>query len=153
MKLNYFIIPLVVILTAFLGGQATGRGMAWYKGLKAPEIAPPGYLFGVVWTILFVLMAVAVLLFWNRPAPDGNFNIIVGLLILNAVLNILWCVLFFGWHRPLAAFIEIFFLNAVNLALIVLFWSSNLWPAILFIPYFLWVSFAAYLNYAYWRLN
>jgi tryptophan-rich sensory protein len=153
LKLNYFIIPAAVILTAFLGSIFTGEGMVWYDTLKAPKIAPPGYVIGTVWTVLFALMAIAVLMFWNKTTANHNFNVIVILLIVNAVLNILWSALFFGMHSPLAAFIEIFFLNATTLALIILFWPQNLWSAILFIPYFLWVSFATYLNYLFLRLN
>jgi len=82
------------------GKLATNSGMSWYNKLKLPKIAPPGYVIGMVWTFLFILMAIAVLLFWNKPVANPNFNIIVVLLLLNAILNILWCVLFFTLHSP-----------------------------------------------------
>lgn len=152
-KNNFFIIPAVVIVVSLLGSLATSSGMSWYNTLKFPKIAPPGYIIGLVWTLLFILMAVAILLFWNSSTRGHNFYLILGLLIANGLLNILWCVLFFTLHSPAWALAEVFVLNLTNVLLIVLFWRPSLWSAILFIPYFLWVSFATYLNYSFWRLN
>jgi len=152
-KSNFFTIPAIVIVVSLLGSLATSSGMGWYNQLSSPRIAPPGGVIGLVWTILFMLIAVAVLVFWNSPARGRNFYLTLGLLIANGLLNILWCVLFFTLHSPAGALVEIFVLNFTIVFLIALFWRSSLWSAILFIPYFLWVSFATYLNYLFWRLN
>jgi tryptophan-rich sensory protein len=152
-KSNFFTIPATVIVVSLLGSLATSSGMSWYNQLSSPRIAPPGGVIGLVWTILFMLIAVAVLVFWNSPTRSRNFYLILGLLIANGLLNILWCVLFFALHSPAGALVEIFVLNFTIVFLIALFWRSSLWSAILFIPYFLWVSFATYLNYLFWRLN
>ena len=148
-RLNYLIIPAITIVVAVLGSQITGRGMNWYDSIKLPRLAPPGYIIGMVWTLIFILSTIAALWFYN----SYHSNLVLGLLIANAVLNLLWTVIFFAGHNPGAAFIELIILNLLNLALIISLWSFNIGPALLWLPYFLWVCFAGYLNFAIWRLN
>jgi len=154
MKLNYLIIPLCVFLVAFLGNLLTTKGISgWYKTLKLPSIAPPGAIIGGVWTLIFILGMIAVLLFWN-PKPVQNFEMIVILLIVNGILNILWSYLFFNLHLLGWPIVEMIILNLTTIALIILLGlSGKIISGILLIPYFLWVTFATYLAYTIYLLN
>lgn len=153
MKINYFLIPLIVLLVSFLGGQITGSGMDWYKTIKLPSWTPPGWVIGLVWTFIFILCAISVILFWNLQPKPIYFYWIIGLFILNAIFNIFWSYLFFGQHLIGLAVIEAFLLGLSVLALILLIWPFSLLVASLLIPYCGWVFFATYLTYNIWLLN
>lgn len=153
MKPNYFVIPLIVLATAVSGSWITGQGLAWYGTVNLPAIAPAGSFIGGVWTVIFILSAIAALLFWNKKSKKGNYRLIAFLFVLNAALNVFWSSLFFGQHLLGWAIVEMIALNLVNLTLIVLLWKKHLWSAILLLPYFLWVSFATYLAYLIWSIN
>jgi tryptophan-rich sensory protein len=150
-KLNYVVIPLIVVLTALLGNIVTSGGMGWYNGLNLPKSAPQGWFIGSVWTVIFILSIIASLLYWNSKEKKSRFVII--LLIANALLNVLWSLLFFGLHLLGWPVMEMILLNLTNLALIIFFWKKHRISAILWIPYLLWVSFATYLAYTVFSLN
>jgi tryptophan-rich sensory protein len=153
MKLNHIIIPLITLATALCGSWITNGGMEWYRiTLKLPEIAPGGGFIGMVWTIIFIFAAISVILFWNS-GRGVNFKLIIALFIANALLNVLWSALFFGFGLIGWSIVEMIILNLSNLALIILLWQGNQASALLLVPYFLWVSFATYLAYAIWGLN
>lgn len=152
-KLNYFVIPIITIFTALSGSLLTSGGMGWYKTINLPEIAPAGSFIGSVWTIIFILSAWSVIIFWNKREDNKNTKIIITLFIVNALLNIFWCFLFFGVHLIGWSIIEMILLNLVNLSLIILLWKKYLFSAMLLTPYFIWVSFATYLAYSIWKLN
>lgn len=152
MTLNYLIIPLVTLATALGGSWITNGGMEWYKTIKLPSIAPAGSFIGMVWTIIFILATISAILFWNS-GRGVNFKLIVALFIANALLNVLWSTLFFGFGQIGWSIVEMIVLNLSNLALIILLWQGNLASALLLVPYFLWVSFATYLAYSIWGLN
>ncbi|MHB9020011.1 MAG: TspO/MBR family protein [Minisyncoccota bacterium] len=153
MKLNYFIIPLIVFVVSFLGGQITRSGMDWYKSINIPSWTPPGWIIGLVWTIIFIFSAVSIIIFWNSGLKPLYFNWVIGLFVLNAILNIFWSYLFFGQHLIGIAVIEAFILGLSVLVLIVLIWPFSLLSALLFMPYCGWVFFATYLTYSIWLLN
>jgi len=153
MKLNYFLIPSVVILVAGSGSLITQSGLTWYHSLQLPDIAPDGGLIGIVWTIIFILSAISTLLVWNQKPSNPNFKWIVKLFITNAILNVGWSYLFFGLHRIGWPIAEMVILNLTTIILIVLLWKRTLWSAILLIPYVVWVVFATYLAYLIWLLN
>lgn len=153
MKLNYFIIPLIIFLVAFIGGQITGSGMEWYKNIKLPSWTPPGSVIGIVWTCIFILSAISVIIFWNLEPKPAYFKWILTLFVLNAVLNVFWSYLFFGQHLIGLAAIEAFLLGLSVLALVLLIWPLNMFSAVLLIPYGAWVFFATYLTYSVWALN
>lgn len=153
MKHNYYIIPFVTLLTAMLGNVLTGSGMDWYLTIKLPSFTPPGYVIGIVWTVIFILSTIGTIIYWNRVPHHGKFWWAIGFLIANAVLNVMWSLLFFNLHLILAAFIEAIVLALSVLAIIVLMWPKSKLAAAFFVPYLLWVSFASYLTYAVWAMN
>jgi len=153
MKINYFVISCIVLLVAFLGGQATRFGMEWYKTIDIPSWTPPGWVIGSVWNLIFILGAISVILFWNLRSKPSYFYWVIGLFVLNAILNILWSYLFFGQHLISLAVIEAFILGLSVLALILSIWPFSILAALLLIPYCGWVFFASYLTYSIWLLN
>jgi translocator protein len=141
---------LLVALAAWFGSQfAPG---AWYQALEKPPWTPPGWLFGPVWTILYAMMGVAAWLVWRERGFSGA-PAALGLFLLQLVLNAAWSWLFFGLRRPDLAALEILILWAAIAATIVAFWRVRPLAGWLLVPYLLWVSFAAALNVAIWRLN
>ncbi len=150
-------LPIVVAVTsavvvAVAGGVATDIG-PWYVALKKPWWQPPNWAFGPVWTTIFTLAVIAAVIGWRR-ADGGNEQIlIIVLFAVNAVLNILWSVLFFSLRRPDWAMAEVLLLWLSILALIVLFWRFSPWSSLLLAPYLVWVSIASYLNLTILRLN
>lgn len=152
-KAYYLVAPLFVVLTAMAGSVITDQGMSWYKTLSFPSFAPPGSFIGMVWTIIFILATIAVIIYLNKNLKSKKRSVIVLLFLINALLNVAWSSLFFGHGLIGASLIEMFFLNATILILIILMWRSSRISSILLIPYFLWVSFASYLTYLIWGLN
>jgi len=123
---------------------------SWYETIIKPSFNPPGWVFGPVWLTLYTLMGISLYLVWRSGNRDW---IVFGVFGLQLVLNALWSILFFGIQSPVYAFIEIIFLWAAIIASIVLFFRVSKTAAYLLIPYALWVSFAAFLNFTIWRLN
>jgi len=125
---------------------------AWYASLAKPAWNPPNWIFGPVWTLLYILMGVAAWLVWRRVGWTGA-RLALGLFILQLVLNAAWSWLFFGLHRPDLAFVDICALWGLILAVAVLFGRVDRLAAALLVPYLAWVGFATVLNFTIWRLN
>jgi len=144
----------ICLLAGFIGSIFTNRSITtWYASLKKPSFNPPDWLFGPVWTILFLLMGISLFLIWRKGL---NYQLVkIALIIFGAqlILNILWSFLFFTLRAPLAGFIEIVILWFAILLTILCFYKISQLAAILLIPYILWVSFASVLNFFLWRLN
>lgn len=141
-----------VVLTAAGGALVTQLG-PWYYGLKKPSWQPPDWLFGPAWTLIFLCMAAAFVMSWERlPSPAARLRLF-GLFALNAGLNTTWSFLFFGRRRPDLALLEIvpFFGSIVLLTLTVA--PLDMRAAWAFVPYLLWVMFATALNIAIVRRN
>ncbi|MFW5888728.1 MAG: TspO/MBR family protein [Patescibacteria group bacterium] len=153
MKWNYFFIPGLVAGTSLLGSWFTGQRMDWYKTLNLPSWTPPGSVIGTVWTVIFILTAVAIILIWNKVERDKKFWWIIAALITNGILNLGWSFLFFYSGLIGVAFWEAVLLDASVLLLIIWIWPRHRIASLLFLPYFLWVAFASYLNYIIWTLN
>ncbi len=138
-----------------MAGAAAGllwRVDEWYFGLIRPSFAPPNWLFGPVWTTLYILIGVSL---W-RVAHRGGLRrdpTAAALFALHWILNFLWSYLFFGIHRPDLALLEIVALDVVILLLARRFHGHDRLAAWLLLPYGLWVSFAALLNAGFWWLN
>jgi len=108
MRPNYFIIPLIVIGVSTLGSWFTGQGVdTWYQTLNLPGWTPPGSFIGLVWTILYVLIAISALVLWNRARRGRRFWLIIGVFLLNAFLNAFWSYLFFTRNSLFLAFLDI----------------------------------------------
>ncbi len=146
----------VAIAAAFVvataGGLLTELG-PWYQALRVPPWKPPDWAFGPIWTTIFGLTTWAGLRGW-RDATDASYRTrLVVLLALNGAFNILWSVLFFKLYRPDWAFVEVWFLWASILGLLVLLGRTSRLSGALMVPYLAWVSTAAYLNYSIIQLN
>jgi tryptophan-rich sensory protein len=146
------LIVLIVVCFAIagLGSMATAPSIPnWYAGLAKPSWTPPSWLFGPVWSVLYLSMAVAAWLVWRR----GDAAVPMTLFAVQLAFNLAWSWLFFGLHSPSAAFIDIVLLWMANAATMIAFWCRSLIAGLLFVPYLAWVSFAAVLNFSIWRLN
>ncbi len=153
MKLNYFIIPLIVISVSAIGSYITSGGMEWYATIQLPEWTPAGSIIGAVWTFIFILTAISIIIVWNKSVRDDRFYFILSMFITNAILNIGWSLIFFGMHWIAVSFFEAVILGLTVIVLIFLIYPVNRIASFLLIPYALWVSFASYLTYNVWMLN
>jgi tryptophan-rich sensory protein len=135
---------LAVAATAVIGMIFTDT-TGWYQEVK-PAITPPNIVFPIVWTILFALLALS-MYFSISNANKKDQKILINLFAINLILNVLWSVLFFGMHNPLASFVELGLLLLSILALIRTTWKISPLSSWLLLPYAIWVSFAGFLNY------
>lgn len=143
---------LLVFTAAGIGGFASAGAGEFYTGLVRPVWAPPGWLFGPVWAVLYVLMGVAAWTVWRARGLEGARTPLL-LFVVQLAANALWTWIFFAWHQGGMAFAEILLLVALIVATLVSFWRLSRLAAILLLPYLLWVSFAAALTLAVWQLN
>ena len=133
-----------------IAGFATSQSVVdWYPTLNKPAWTPPGWLFGPVWTLLYVMMAVAAWLVWRA----GDARQALGIFALQLALNMAWSFLFFGAKSPISGLVCIVLLWAAILATIVAFRRKSSVAAALMLPYLAWVSFATALNGAIVALN
>lgn len=135
-----------------VGAVATIRASEFYGELMQPEWAPPAAVFGPVWTVLYALMGIAVWLVWQSGGLQKQ-RVAIGLFLAQLAVNALWSWLFFAWSLGALAFIDILFLITLVVATIVCFWRVRPLAGLLLVPYLLWISFAAALNYSIWHLN
>jgi len=137
-----------------LGGLITIRSVkTWYPGIAKPSFNPPNWLFGPVWSTLFVIIAIAAYLVWTQRKHIAHFARTVAIYFIQLILNLGWSFLFFYNHLIGAALIEIVALLAAILINGLVFYKINKTAGLLFIPYFIWVSFATLLNYNIFILN
>lgn len=125
----------------------------WYVNLNKPSFNPPGWIFGPVWTVLYILMAVSAALVWHRGLHFRKVRIALELYMLQLVLNAIWTPLFFGLQMPLLAFIDIGLLWAAVILTILAFLRVSRYAALLMSPYLVWTTFAAILNFSLWFIN
>ena len=144
-------LALAYVAAAF-GSVASINAKSFYSQLVRPEWAPPGWLFGPVWTILYTLMGVAAWLVWQKRHRQGA-RVALGLFVLQLVVNALWSWIFFQWRLGFWAFAEVLLLWALIVATIVSFRRVRPAAAWLLLPYLFWVSFAAALTYRLWKAN
>lgn len=143
----------LTLLAASLGGGATATSVGtWYQELAKPEWNPPRWLFGPVWTALYLMMAVAAWRVWRHREHPERLRALRWFFA-QLALNTLWSFLFFGLRRPDLAFIEILVLWGAIVATGLKFWRIDRPAALLWLPYVLWVSFASVLNGTVWWLN
>lgn len=137
---------------AAIGAFASAQAGTFYRQLLRPAWAPPGWLFGPVWTGLYLLMAIAAWLVWRAHGWSGARKAL-SLFVLQLVVNALWTWLFFVWHQGAWAFAEILLLWVLIVGTIATFWPLHKIAALMLLPYLAWVSFATALTYAMWTLN
>ncbi|OIO80840.1 hypothetical protein AUJ84_02545 [Candidatus Pacearchaeota archaeon CG1_02_32_132] len=137
---------LAVIVVSLFGALFTGSVKSgWYDSVR-PNIAPPNWLFGPVWAVLYILIAISLYLALVNSKKDSRWK--VGIVFaVNLIANGLWSYLFFGLHQVLFAFSDLILIWATIIVMIIYTWKIDRKAAYLLIPYFLWVSFAGVLNY------
>lgn len=143
---------LLCFATAAVGALASISARAFYADLVRPAWAPPGWVFGPVWTLLYTLMAVAAWQVWTRAGFRGAGGAL-GLFLAQLAANALWSWLFFAWHKGAAAFAEILLLDALVLGTVLAFRRHRPAAAALLLPYLAWIAFATALCFAIWRGN
>ena len=154
-KLTYIAISVTICLViGFLSGFATQSSVNdWYLSLNKPSFNPPNWIFGPVWTLLYILMGISAGIVWAK----GFYHIWVKTALYNfgfqLLFNALWSVVFFGFKNPFWALLVILVLLALILLTIKWFNVVSRTAAYLLIPYFLWVCFATILNYKIWEMN
>ena len=136
---------LICFGAAALGGGVTDSHSEWYINLNKPSFNPPGWVFGPVWSLLYTFMAITLWKIWSLP-PSSERKVALAWFFIQLVLNTLWSFLFFYFHWPLGAFIDILVLWFAILMTIIKFYKLVPWTIWLLVPYILWVSFATFLN-------
>ena len=124
----------------------------WYQELTRPYLTPPNWVFGPAWTILYIMIAISIIVYYKA---SGKEHVLLTTLILavHLIANFSWTPLFFGAQNPLLALLDIIVLDVTLVVLIFLFWKASTIAAVLLIPYLCWVSFATYLNAGFYWLN
>lgn len=135
------------LITAALGSYFTSISVTtWYTTLEMPLFTPPSFVFGPVWTLLYLTMGVSFYLMLTSAATKKDHYLAVQLFIIQLVMNAGWCLAFFALMNPLLAIFGIIALDMLLLAAIMSFLRINRTSAYLLIPYFCWILFATYLN-------
>jgi benzodiazapine receptor len=141
-------------LAGFVGSLFTSPSITtWYGYLNKPSFNPPNWVFSPVWISLFVVMGISLFLVWQRTLRHPYVRVALLWFAIQLILNMLWSIVFFGLKSPFFAFVEIIFLWAAILITIIKFFRISRLAGVLLIPYILWVSFAAFLNFSIWNLN
>jgi tryptophan-rich sensory protein len=142
----------ICFVAAAIGAVASVQARPFYLSLARPAWAPPASVFGPVWTALYASMAIAAWMVWR----EGGFRYAraaLTLFLAQLALNGLWSWLFFAWRLGAAAFVDVLLLWTLIVATLIAFWRIRPLAGAVLIPYLLWVSFAAALNYTVWQLN
>ncbi|MEI7998349.1 MAG: TspO/MBR family protein [Candidatus Omnitrophota bacterium] len=151
--LTLLVFIILCFSAAALGTVFTNSSLkSWYPTIKKPLWNPPNWVFAPVWTILFMMMAMAGWMVWER-LTQRIFCLSMVLFIIQLILNVAWSAVFFGFRSPFLALLEIIFLWLFVGLTMITFLNVYTLAGVLFLPYFLWVSFAAVLNYSIWRKN
>jgi translocator protein len=144
-----------------LGSIFTSSSVSsWYPTLIKPSFNPPGWIFGPVWTILYILMGIALYLIWTnnitkkrKKVDEKIINMAIIWFFIQLGLNFLWSIMFFGLHSPLLGLINIILLDIAVIITKYKFYQINKTSCYLLLPYLLWITFATVLNFALWYLN
>jgi len=142
----------ISFIASGVGAVASIRAAPFYGQLVQPSWSPPSSVFGPVWTILYALMGIAAWLVWRADSLRAT-RAALSLFLLQLAVNALWTWLFFAWSQGALAFADIVLLWLLVVATAVSFWRIRPLAGALLIPYLLWVSFAAALNFSIWQLN
>jgi len=153
---NYVQLFVCLLLPLIVGGVSgfatTGDLQEWYPNLVKPSFNPPNFLFGPVWTTLYLLMGGSLFMIWRLPSTVARRNALI-VFGVQMFLNFWWSIIFFSWHEMGWASVEIVLLWLSILAMIFSFKQLKPIAGYLQIPYLLWVSFATLLNASLWWLN
>ena len=149
---------IIAIAIPLLVGGASGfftvTGVeSWYQTIQKPSWNPPNWVFGPVWTTLYIMMGIALFLVWKEDTSQELKKIAIALFSVQLILNFFWSFIFFNLQQPGWALVEIIAMWFFILLTIFAFAQVNKTAAWLLVPYISWVSFATILNYSIWQLN
>jgi tryptophan-rich sensory protein len=158
LRMSYLRYALFTVPATLLLGTISGRlanssdDNAWFAALVKPELMPPGWLFGVAWTILYILMGLAIALILHARGARGR-KLAIGLFVVQFAINLTWSPIFFALHKVDLALFVIVAMLAFAAAATFLFWRIRKNAALLMLPYLVWLCFASVLNYQIGQLN
>jgi translocator protein len=146
-------VPAIVFL-GFLSGRVSnsGYGNRWFDALSKPDIMPPGWVFGVAWTILYIMLGIALAMILHARGAKGR-GLALGLFATQLVLNLIWSPMFFAAHKVTSAFWLILVILGLAIATTIAFAPIRKAAAWLLVPYMVWLSFASILNYKIDQMN
>jgi len=156
MKEKWKLLVLSLIVPLAVGGLSawlSGGGMEMFSEINQPPLSPPGWLFPVVWTILYLLMGLASWFVLTTDRPQEQISKAMRVYVLQLLVNFFWSLIFFGLGEYLFAFLWLLLLWVLIIMTMVQFYKIRQLAGELLLPYFLWVTFAGYLNFAVWLLN
>lgn len=144
----------VILLAGFLSGQLAGSGPdnPWFASLEKPAIYPPSATFGIVWSILYIMMGLAFALICSAWGARGR-GLAIAVFLVQLGLNLSWTPVFFAAHQITGALVVLVLLIVAVIATIVLFWRIRQIAGILLLPYLAWILFASLLNWQILQLN
>ena len=146
-----FLVPLTVLL-GFVAGQLGSADSAWFAALEKPSIFPEPKWFGIVWTVLYIMIGLALAMVAAAWGARGR-SVALAAFAVHFALNLAWSPVFFAAHQITAALVVLVLVVLTLLVVIVLFWKVRRGAALLLLPYLAWVVFACLLNYEFLRLN
>ena len=135
-KLNVFVFVILALIVGGLSSSNTSNDL-WYQGLVKSDLNPPGYVFGIVWPILYLLMSIS---------AYRNFDSIAKIFFIQLFFNTIWSWLFFFYHLPFIALLDIWLLIFLNINILIVLAKKDKLAMILYMPYVIWLLFASYLN-------
>lgn len=156
MKLDKRLLAVCIAIPLLVGAVAsllTGGGMEVFATVEKPPLSPPGWLFPVVWTILYTLMGISSYLILTSDADESAKEGAIRVYGLQLLVNFLWPTFFFNFRWYGFSFFWLLLLWFLVVVMILRFWKINKLAAYMNIPYLIWLTFAAYLNWGIWRLN
>jgi len=156
MQMNKGLLAKCIAIPLLVGGLAsflTRGGMDVFMQLNQPPLSPPGWVFGVVWTILYILMGVSSYLVIQSGAGEEVVNKALSIYVYQLIVNFLWPTFFFNFGWYLFSFLWLVLLWILVLIMIIRFYNVSKLAGILQIPYLIWLTFAGYLNLGVWLLN
>lgn len=144
----------IPVAVGAISGFFTATGVeSWYQTINKPSWNPPSWIFGPVWTTLYVMMGIALFLVWKSDSSDILKKTAIALFAIQLILNFFWSFIFFNQHQIGWALVEIIAMWIFILLTIFAFGNVSKLAAWLLVPYISWVSFATILNYTIWKLN
>ena len=154
---NYLKFLISIVIPLVIGGISGGFTVSaingWYTTINKPWFNPPNWIFGPVWTSLYVMMGIAFYLVWKSDATTAFKNQAITLFFIQLSVNFLWSIIFFYLQQPGWAFLDIIIMWIMILLTIFSFVKISSTASWLMVPYICWVSFASVLNFAIWKLN
>jgi len=151
--LSNAVIAIITLLVFYIGGYFSKQGMAWYATLAKPSIPPPGWVFSVAWTAIYLCLALCASIVWRTFTHDWRWYSVIAIFAINVCLNMLWTYLFFVKHLALYALIDALALFVSTWALIILIAPVSMVCAGLLFPYGLWLILALFLNWQFMVIN